>query len=284
VGEQVDAGSAGAAGAGLLGPAHTGILGHTHLGDRPTDVTNANELNLQQMAWMQQMYGQYLTHYMQYVQSAGGVVPQALVMPDNIAGLDTVTQAAGGAEPRGVAQRAWPGPEVAAQGAWPGQAGVAQQNPPRNPAVVMNAGGGGADMDEEDEDGMGRNRDLLDWFYVMSRVLVLFSIVYFYSSFARFALVTGLGFLVYLYQVGFFGRGRRGRAGGRQGDIIRQEVENVRAGPREEEVVDGANVGEEDSNVEIEPVPEAPPNPLMIAATFLTTLFSSLIPEQPQVV
>jgi len=257
-----------------------------------TVATNADELNLQQMAWLQQMYGQYLTQYMQYMQAAGGM-PQAFVMPENMAGIEAVAQGAtgGAAEPGGV------------QGAWPGGAPAAapQQNAPRNPPVVMNAGGGGmmnGDMEEEEEEGMGRNRDLLDWFYVMSRVLVLFSIVYFYSSFARFALVTGLGFLVYLYQVGFFGNARRGR--GRQGDIIRQGVENVRAGERNEGVPevneearpegevareeDGANVAEDPSNVQIEPVPEQGPNPFVVAATFLTTLFTSLIPEQPQVV
>merc|ERR1712141_320915 len=54
--------------------------------------------------------------------------------------------------------------------------------------------------------GIGGQRDILDWFYVASRVLVLFSIVYFYSSLARFALVAGLGLAVYLYRIGFFGQ------------------------------------------------------------------------------
>ena len=35
----------------------------------------------------------------------------------------------------------------------------------------------------EDEDDMnGGQRDVLDWCYVVTRVLVLFSVVYFYSS------------------------------------------------------------------------------------------------------
>merc|ERR1719461_239159 len=68
-------------------------------------------------------------------------------------------------------------------------------------------------MEEEDEDGMGMGgqRDILDWFYVASRVLVLFSIVYFYSSLARFALVAGLGLAVYLYRIGFFGQRNAGQ-------------------------------------------------------------------------
>jgi len=250
--------------------------------------TNADELNLQQMAWMQQMYAQYLTHYMQYMQSAGGL-PPTLVMPDNMA------VGAQGAEPP---QAAWQGVAAAQEGAWQAgavaqaaaawQGGVAPpapQNPPRQPPVVMNAGGGGGAEMEDDEEGVGRNRDLLDWFYVMSRVLVLFSIVYFYSSFARFALVTGLGFIVYLYQVGFFGRRR-----GRQRDIIRQEVENVRAaggGGGEEEAVaaEAAQDNTAETNVQpAEPPRENQPNPFAVAANFFTTLITSLIPEQPQVV
>ena len=44
----------------------------------------------------------------------------------------------------------------------------------------------------------GNNRDWLDNFYMLSRVLILFSIVYFYSSPLRFVIVTFLGFLIYL--------------------------------------------------------------------------------------
>jgi hypothetical protein len=54
-----------------------------------------------------------------------------------------------------------------------------------------------ADGIEEEEEGRG-NRDWLDWFYTMSRVMVLFSIVYFYSSPARFVVVSALGLTLYL--------------------------------------------------------------------------------------
>ena len=40
---------------------------------------------------------------------------------------------------------------------------------------------------------------------------MLFSIVYFYSSLARFALVAGLGLAVYLYRIGFFGQRNAGQ-------------------------------------------------------------------------
>lgn len=42
------------------------------------------------------------------------------------------------------------------------------------------------------------NRDWLDFFYMLSRVVVLFGIVYFYSSPLRFLIVTFLGFVIYL--------------------------------------------------------------------------------------
>lgn len=49
----------------------------------------------------------------------------------------------------------------------------------------------------EPDDGI-IDRDWLDWFYVLIRLTVLFSIVYFYSSPMRFILVFVLGFAMYL--------------------------------------------------------------------------------------
>ena len=66
-----------------------------------------------------------------------------------------------------------------------------------NAAMGMNAGAAGQIQDVAGGD---RNRDILDWVYVMTRVLLHFSVVYFHSSFLRLAFVAGLGFLVYLYQ------------------------------------------------------------------------------------
>ena len=79
-----------------------------------------------------------------------------------------------------------------------------QQQPlprrPEEPDPVMNAGGGGGMM-EDDIGNDRRDRDLLDWMYLLSRVVLLISIVYFYSSISRFLLVAFIGGLVYLYQV-----------------------------------------------------------------------------------
>lgn len=66
-----------------------------------------------------------------------------------------------------------------------------------DPAEANNANNN-APVAEERDGGMGLNRDWLDFFYMLSRVIVLFSIVYFYSSPLRFLIVTFLGFAVYL--------------------------------------------------------------------------------------
>ena len=75
----------------------------------------------------------------------------------------------------------------------------------------------------EDEDDMnGGQRDVLDWCYVATRVLVLFSVVYFYSSLARFALAAGLGIIFYLYNNGFFGQREQPRAEAEAVNEVRQ--------------------------------------------------------------
>lgn len=66
------------------------------------------------------------------------------------------------------------------------------ENQPPNP-IQMNAQGGAVLNDDE------MNRDWLDWLYTLSRVGVLLSIVYFYSSFSRFVMVVGAMLLVYLW-------------------------------------------------------------------------------------
>lgn len=65
----------------------------------------------------------------------------------------------------------------------------------RRPANIrINAQG----VAEDDDDDAPGNWDWLDWFYAISRATVLFSIVYFYSSFSRFALVMLFAALIYL--------------------------------------------------------------------------------------
>lgn len=49
--------------------------------------------------------------------------------------------------------------------------------------------------DADDEE---NRRDWLDYFYILSRLLVLLAILYFYSSPARFLIVLSLGLILYL--------------------------------------------------------------------------------------
>merc|ERR1711892_64416 len=90
--------------------------------------------------------------------------------------------------------------------AGPVAAPVAGEGAP-NAAMVVNAGAAGQIQADA---GGNRNRDILDWVYVMTRVLLLFSVIYFHSSFFRLAFVAGLGFLVYVYQNRRNGRARAG--------------------------------------------------------------------------
>lgn len=97
-------------------------------------------------------------------------------------------------------------------------------------------------------------RDWLDIFYMLSRVMVLFSVVYFYSSPLRFIFVLFLGFGLYLYQIGFFRN-------------INHNNNNNNSGPPEP------------ANQEVQI-----PSRLMVVWTFFTTFFASLIPEIPNAV
>lgn len=96
-------------------------------------------------------------------------------------------------------------------------------------------------------------RDWLDVFYLLSRAMVLFSVVYFYSSPIRFIFVLFLGVALYLYQSGFF----------RNINTINNN--NINGTPE-------AALQEEQA-----------PTRFTVAWTFITTFFASLIPEIPNV-
>lgn len=154
-----------------------------------------------------------------------------------------------------------------------------------NQGQVMNAGGGGP-IDEQQDLGLpGGNHDMLDWLYVMSRVVVLASIVYFYSNLTRFMIVAGVVGLLYLYQTGYFGRHERANVN-REVHRIRARDANERDPPNEAE----ANENNENSSLEsnsdnieeVEPE-EVPVNPLYIARDFIALFFASIIPENNQV-
>merc|ERR1719283_584642 len=153
----------------------------------------------------------------------------------------------------------------------------------------MNAGGGGAVAAEPAAGAGDRNRDILDWVYIMTRVLLLFSVIYFHSSFLRLAFVAGLGFLVYIYQ------NRRNNIRGnnnRNAPVAEQPAAAAPQDAQERDAADADEVGTEaddsDENSSAADVTteeeEARPSKLTVALTFISTLVSSIIPEQPQVV
>jgi len=212
-----------------------------------------------EMAAMQELYSQYMALYMQYMQSqqqSPVFIPNQQQVPVQAANLP----------PEG-------GPGAAAAGA-PG--------PEAPGGLVMNAGAG-AGAQIQDEGGVGQ-RDILDWVYVITRVMLLTSVIYFHSSFLRLAFVAGLGFLVYLYQ----NQNRAGQLLRRQ-QQQQQPAEQPQQQPPQRDEAEGTEAGENQDHAEeaaeaVEVMEEPAPSKLAVIVTFLTTLVSSIIPEQPQVI
>lgn len=209
-----------------------------------------------QMLWWQQMYAQQ--YYMQYqaavtaqATSSASSAQHAASSPLNLAHVP-------GEEPP-------PAPNL-----------VAQENGPEN--VQMNAQGGPV-LNEEDF-----NRDWLDWVYTFSRAAVLLSIVYFYSSFSRFIMVMGAMLLVYLHQAGWFPFRQEGgqqqapnnvdanNEGQNANNLELEEMERLMDDGLEDE--SGEDAGEDASAAQR-------PGLMASAWSFITTFFTSLIPEGP---
>lgn len=230
----------------------------------PTAASSPEQL-IQQVALAQQLYAHYFTQYMHLMhQAAPPPMAQANAAPT--ANPQAVAPAAPAAPP--------PAPRVA----------------PDNRGPRMNAQGGPL-LDEEEEE--AAQRDWLDWIYTVSRATVLLSIVYFYSSFGRFLVVTGIALLMYLYQGGWFAAPRqqqqqpeRGRDWNRareanqqqQADHPADEIQpQGQAGPEQlEEAMDQDGTGMQNP-----PPPDPEESPITTAWTFVATFFTSLIPEQP---
>ena len=222
----------------------------------------------EQRQWFNQVYAQYVNQYMQYVQNAaaaGGAVAAAgaAFMPQQQFEPQQPQQAPAAVQ------------ENVVNAAIPEAAAAVNQAQQQQPGVnAVNAAGalGGA---MEDEDEPGADRDILDHFYVMSRVLVLMSIVYFYSSFTRFFLVVGFGLIVALYNNGFFNQLR-------PQEQPQQQEQQQQPDQANEENAEERREGQEGEEAPQNPPPPPQFNALDTAFTFITTFFSSLLPEQPQ--
>ncbi|KAG8512263.1 Homocysteine-responsive endoplasmic reticulum-resident ubiquitin-like domain member 2 protein, partial [Galemys pyrenaicus] len=147
---------------------------------------------------------------------------------------------------------------------------VAQENRPMNENVQMNAQGGPV-LNEEDF-----NRDWLDWMYTFSRAAILLSIVYFYSSFSRFIMVMGAMLLVYLQEGGQQqapnNNAEVNNDGQNANNLELEEMERLMDDGLEDE--SGEDAGEDASAVQR-------PGLMASAWSFITTFFTSLIPEGP---
>ncbi|XP_053517634.1 homocysteine-responsive endoplasmic reticulum-resident ubiquitin-like domain member 2 protein isoform X2 [Artibeus jamaicensis] len=211
-----------------------------------------------QVLWWQQMYAHQ--YYMQYQAAVSAQATLDATPAQSVPAQSLNLAHVPGEEPP-------PAPNL-----------VAQENRPINENVQMNAQGGPV-LNEEDF-----NRDWLDWMYTFSRAAILLSIVYFYSSFSRFVMVMGAMLLVYLHQAGWF--------------PFRQEVGQQQAPRNNAEVNDGQDANnlelEEmerlmDDGLEDESGEDAGedagtlhrPGLMASAWSFITTFFTSLIPEGP---
>eukprot|EP00076_Gallus_gallus_P009201 XP_004939592.1 homocysteine-responsive endoplasmic reticulum-resident ubiquitin-like domain member 2 protein isoform X3 [Gallus gallus] len=211
-----------------------------------------------QMIWWQQMYARQ--YYMQYQAAVSAQVTSSTEPVRSAVAQAVNSQRAPANEPAAV-------PNVAIQ-----------ENRPVNPNVQMNAQGGPV-VNEEDF-----NRDWLDWMYTFSRAAILLSIVYFYSSFSRFVMVMGAMLLVYLHQAGWFPfrqeGGQQQAANNVEGHRDGQNANNPDLEEMERLMDDGIDEdsgedGGEDANIEQQP------GFMASAWSFITTFFTSLIPEGP---
>jgi len=230
-----------------------------------------------EIAALQALYNQYISLYMQFLASQGAALPSLgnlghhPLQPPVLEGREAHVQpAVAPAEPD------------AAAAAGPGAA--------PNAALVMNAAAGGA-VGQEEAGGAERQRDVLDWVYVVTRVLLLVSIIYFHSSFLRLAAVTGLAALVYVLQNRRMAAARRQRELDQAQVALRQATAEVRrmAGNQEEQQDEGREPGEteaeiSESETDSETEPGEAPGKLAVALTFITSLVTSIIPEQNQVI
>lgn len=217
---------------------------------------------VQQMAWVQQAYAYYMTQYMQMLASGPAVQNNYGQVPSGIQ-TDAYTQ------------------PVAEE-----PAAAVPNNEPEQ-AIDANMIGGGDDDDRA-------NRDWLYWIYFLSRVMVLFSIVYFYSSPTRFIIVSALGIIMYLYQIGFF-RVQAPAAIPQPAPPPAPVPENNNVVQAGRDIVRHGNVhqlgeehaapaaqrdGDSDTDERVAQEPERP-SLLAITWTFFSSFFASLIPEQP---
>jgi len=251
---------------------------------------------------VQQMYRQYYNQFLNvnqpnnvYMSQPGGVssLPQMPYYPPNyfpntpnIYNAPVVQQPQQPQQQPQVPQaQAAPQPQVPQQPLPDQQPNPAQQ---RFPNIVQ----------EEVE-----NRDWLDMFYAFSRLMVLVTLVYFYSSPLRCLVVIFFTILYYGYHVGYFRQLNREPNNNQPPNVappannnqnIAPAVLEQPAQPPQQPPVDVAD-NEPNVNNEAEPLVDAAASPtdtdgadnnnrtpaIVLVRTFIMSFFASLIPETP---
>ncbi|XP_029596766.1 homocysteine-responsive endoplasmic reticulum-resident ubiquitin-like domain member 2 protein isoform X1 [Salmo trutta] len=219
-----------------------------------------------QVLWWQQMYARH--YYMQYQAAVAASQP-----PSTPPSSPSPTHSPQPAQPNEAPPPLGPNPAP----------NPIQEDRPANPNIQMNAQGGAVLNEDE------LNRDWLDWMYAVCRAAILLSIVYFYSSFGRFVMVIGAMLLVFLHRAGWFpfrpelqNPGGEGAGLAHQDEAERhqdiQEMERIMDEGLEDEEGDSGEEGPED-----QAAPAAPRHHGFLAASwsFISTFFTSLIPEGP---
>ncbi|KAM9851815.1 homocysteine-responsive endoplasmic reticulum-resident ubiquitin-like domain member 2 protein isoform 2-T3 [Aulostomus maculatus] len=224
-----------------------------------------------QMLWWQQMYARH--YYMQYQAAVAASQPPSTSPPSAPSSSPLHPPQPNEAVQPPLGPNPAPNP--------------LPENQPANPNIQMNAQGGAVLNEDE------LNRDWLDWLYTVSRASVLLSIVYFYSSFSRFVMVVGAMLLVYLHQAGWFPfrPEQPNLRGGDRPEAPQEEAERHQDMQEMERLMD-EGMENDDSSEEGGGGPEDPahaaaalpePSFLTTAWSFISTFFTSLIPEgRPQ--
>jgi hypothetical protein len=239
-----------------------------------TQNQNPDYLAAQQaamQAWMQQAYVQYINQYMNMLQLGAQATPlyasAATAFPANYQHLYTQSvpqsSVAGGQTPipdRNQQNGQQSPPPVLAQ---PENAPAPENNPPqrRFPNLVV----------EEPQE----NRDWLDISYTMFRLMVVLTLIYFYSSPMRCLAVISIGVALYLYRVGVFRNQIRppqpNQPNNNQGQQGQLNNNNQQQDPNNVEQ-DGQDQSAQEQNRT---------SMLVMIRTFILSFIFSLIPETP---
>ncbi|XP_076321434.1 homocysteine-responsive endoplasmic reticulum-resident ubiquitin-like domain member 2 protein [Tachypleus tridentatus] len=159
--------------------------------------------------------------------------------------------------------------------------GIVEQNTGQQLPLAENMGmnGQARQVFGEQEEQLVR-RDWLDYFYIFSRAFILFSFVFFYSSVQRFFIVALLGVIMFLYRRGLFNQRRPANnprevnmdpGAGYPDRVHQRATRDISVQNEHEEITTEQSL---ESNQRLY-------SPLATAATFISTFFSSMIPDQP---